>query len=377
MKKVLFIATVVKTHISVFHLPYIKMFKDKGYQTFVAAKNDYEDSMPDIPNCDKYVDISFARNPFHPKNIKAYKMLKKLIEDNDFDIIHCNTPVGGALGRLAARKARKKNGTKVIYMAHGFHFAIGGSKLAWLIFYPLEKLLSRITDLIVTINCEDYKIATARFNSDDTTYVHGIGVNLDRCEECNPDVQTVRESMHLKDGDILLCSAGELNDNKNHKAIINALAYLNNPKIHYAIMGDGKRRRKLILLTRKLGLDRQVHFLGYHNNVYEVMKSSDIFCFPSKREGLPVALMEAMASSLPVVASRVRGNRNLIREYCGGFLCDPDNPGEFAKYIRILVDNEKVRRKMGEFNRRRVQKYDLKIIRQKLEEIYFSDDMIR
>ena len=186
MKKILFIATVVKTHINTFHLPYIKMFKECGYKTVVAAKNDYEDSKVDIPDCDLYIDIPFARNPFSASNIKAYKMLKSVIDNGKFDIIECNTPVGSVIGRLAARGARKK-GTKVIYIAHGFHFFRGSSKLAWLMFYPVERLLAHITDVLVTINREDYERASKNFKAKQIVRIDGIGVDLERIENSRPD----------------------------------------------------------------------------------------------------------------------------------------------------------------------------------------------
>lgn len=373
VKKVLFIATVVKTHINVFHLPYIKMFKEKGYETFVAAKNDYETKMPDIPYCDNYVDIPFARSPFGIQNIKAYKELKALIDNNDFDIIHCNTPVGGVIGRIAANKTRKQKGTKVVYIAHGFHFFRGGSKLAWLMFYPIEKILAHITDILITINQEDYNIALSKFKAKETIYVRGIGVDLDKCENCTPDKKKIRSKLGLNDGDILITSIGELIKRKNHKTVINAISILNNSKIHYAILGSGKIENELKELVNSLGLNNNVHFLGFCDNVYEILKSSDIFCFPSRQEGLPVALMEAMASSLPVVASKVRGNTDLIIQNKGGLLFNPNDVKGFASGIKTLIDNEDLCRKMGKYNKERVKKYALKTVKEQFVDIYFSD----
>ena len=127
MKKVLFVATVVKTHIMEFHIPYLKMFKEMGWETVVAARNDYENPADCvIPYCDTYYNIPFERNPLKLGNLKAYTDLKKVIDGGGYDIIHCHTPVGAMLTRLAAKQARK-NGTKVFYTAHGFHFYKGVS----------------------------------------------------------------------------------------------------------------------------------------------------------------------------------------------------------------------------------------------------------
>ena len=155
-KRVLIIATVVKTHIMQFHIPTLKLFKEMGWETAVAARNDYQNPEDcQIPYCDQFYDIPFERIPFKPKNIECYKRLKDIIDQGDFQIIHCHTPVGGALGRLAAQKAREE-GTRVLYTAHGFHFYRGAPLLNWLLYYPVEKYCSRLTDAILTINQEDF-----------------------------------------------------------------------------------------------------------------------------------------------------------------------------------------------------------------------------
>ena len=373
MKKILFIATVVKTHINTFHLPYIKMFKDRGYKTVVAAKNDYDKGTPDIPNCDLYVDIPFARNPFSPKNIQAYKMLKKLIDNGSFDIVECNTPVGSVIGRLAARKARK-NGTKVIYIAHGFHFFKGSSKSAWLMFYPVEKLLSYITDVLVTINKEDYERASKKFKAKQIVCIDGIGVDLERIEKSCPDRKKVLDEFGINENDTVLISVGELRKLKNHRTIIEAMAKIENKNLHYIIAGCGTFSGELSELAEKHGIKDRVHLPGFRNDVFDLLKSSDIFCFPSTREGMPLALMEAMAAGLPAVVSNVRGNRDLIAPGKGGFLYSANDSDGFAEGIKTLIDDPSLRRKMGNYNKEQIKKYDIKNIKEKLFRIYFPDE---
>ena len=373
MKKILFIATVVKTHINTFHLPYIKMFKECGYKTVVAAKNDYDKGTPDIPNCDLYVDIPFARNPFSPKNIQAYKMLKKLIDNGSFDIVECNTPVGSVIGRLAARGARKK-GTKVIYIAHGFHFFRGSSKLAWLMFYPVERLLAHITDVLVTINREDYERASKNFKAKQIVRIDGIGVDLERIENSRPDKSKVRREFCIKESDTVLISVGELRKLKNHRTIIEAMAKIENKNLHYIIAGCGTFGSELSELAERHGIKDRVHLPGFRNDVFDLLKSSDIFCFPSTREGMPLALMEAMAAGLPAVVSNVRGNRDLIAPGKGGFLYSSNDSDGFAEGIKKLIDDPSLRRKMGNYNKEQIKKYDIKIIKEKLFRIYFPDE---
>ena len=364
MKKILFIATVVKTHINVFHLPYIKMFKDYGYETAVAAKNDCDDGVMVIPNCDSYFDIPFSRNPFSVSNIKAYKMLKSIIDNGNFDIVECNTPVGGVIGRLAARKARKK-GTKVIYIAHGFHFFKGSLQMAWLMFYPVEKMLSHITDILVTINREDYERASKKFKAKKTVHIDGIGVDLKKIENCPSDRSKVLGEFGINTNDTVLISVGELRKLKNHKTILEAMAKTENKNLHYIIVGCGSLDSELSELSEQLGIKDRVHLPGFRSDVFDLLKSSDIFCFPSTREGMPLALMEAMAAGLPAIVSNVRGNRDLIVQGKGGFLYSANDVNGFAEGIKKLIASPDLRKEMGRFNKEQIKKYDIEIVKEK------------
>lgn len=301
MKRVLFVATVVKTHILEFHVPYLKMFHDEGWQVDVAAKDDGFDT---IPYCDNYYDIPFARNPFKRDNISAYKQLKRLIDSGEYDIIHCHTPVGGILTRLAARDARKK-GTRVIYTAHGFHFYKGAPLLSWLLYYPAEKLCSRYTDDLITINEEDHELAVRSMHAGHIHYVPGVGLDLAKFSSGKP-------SNVMNSSDFNILSVGELNENKNHISVIRAIKKLNNPDIHYYIAGRGVLKETIEGQISELGMSGNVHLLGYRNDVPSLYKSADLFVHASIHEGMPVALMEAIASRCPAIVSDCRGNRDLV-----------------------------------------------------------------
>jgi len=372
MKKVLVIATVVKLHIMVFHIPYLKWFKKNGYEVHVAARNDYDDKEEcNIPYCDKFYDLPFERSPLGKSNSTVYKELKNIIDINEYDLIHCHTPVGGALGRLASRNARKK-GTKVVYTAHGFHFFKGAPILNWLAYYPVEKWLARYTDTLITINKEDYERAKSKFNAKRVEYVPGVGIDLEKFNTVEIDRDLKRSELGLAKDVVVILSVGELNKNKNHEVVIKAIAKIDNPNIHYIICGQGELDGYLRSLSKELGLENQVHLLGFRKDIPEICKISDIFAFPSYREGLSVALMEAMANGLPVVCSRIRGNSGLIEDGKGGYLVEPADVEGFAKHIKVLSLDRVLKTKLGSTNIIKIAKCSISNIMTDIKDIYLS-----
>lgn len=368
MKKVLLIATVVQKHINVFHLPVLKMFQEEGYRTYVAAENDTESQEIKIPYCDEFVQISFKRNPLHPGNISAYIKLRKLIQKENFDIIHCHTPVGGVLGRIAAKKARKK-GTKVFYTAHGFHFYKGAPLLNWLIYYPIEKLCAHFTDVLITINQEDFSLARKKMKAKRIEYVPGVGIDMSRFENVNVDRNVKRQEIGIPEDAILITSVGELSVRKNHRVIIQALTKIDDQNIHYVIAGNGLLLSELQTYAKEQGIAKRIHFLGYRSDITEIYNVSDICCLPSIHEGLPVALMEGMASNLPCITSRIRGNIDLINEK-SGFLVDTMDIDGYVNAILALTNNVSMRIEMGTRNREYAYQYSIDAILEKMKTIY-------
>ena len=292
-KKVLFVATVVKTHMMQFHLPYLKMFQDMGWETAVASKNDYENPADcRIPYCDTYYDIPFERLPWKPKNFRAYRMLKKIIDEGEYDIIHCHTPVGAMIARLAALAARKK-GTKVVYTAHGFHFFKGAPLVNWLLFYPAEKLLAPVTDVLITINKEDHALALKKLKAKRIEYVPGVGIHTEKFREIPGLRESKRQELGYGGQDFLMLTVAEMTPNKNHITILKAMALLKDraefADMHYLICGRGEMWDSLEQSAKELGIAEHVHFLGYRNDAPALYQSSDLFVFMSFREGLSVA----------------------------------------------------------------------------------------
>lgn len=384
MPKVLFVATVVKTHIMEFHIPYLQMFKDAGWETAVASRNDYENKADCvIPYCDTYYDVPFARNPLHSSNIKAYQNLKSVIEKGNYDIIHCHTPVGGVLSRLAVRNI-KGTKPKVIYTAHGFHFYKGAPLLNWLIYYPIERWMARYTDVLITINKEDYERAKS-FHAKKVCFVSGVGINLEKfAPSKSPEYTEVfitrkREELSLAKDDFVILSVGELIKRKNHEVVIKAAARIrdSSPEVYehlqYVICGRGILEDELKQLACDLGIEDHVHFLGYRNDIRDICHISDLFVFMSLQEGLPVALMEAIAMGLPVVCSPIRGNQDLVINGENGVFSE-NTDTDVAKSICAFHKKEIVLKDNKEMRHKKMLKYDIAAVKEQMQKIYFGEE---
>lgn len=373
-KKVLFCAT-VDYHFRVFHLPYLKWFKDQGWEVHVAASGN-----ENLPFVDEKYQISIQRSPFHLKNLEAYKNLKSIINQNQYHIVHCHTPMGGVLTRLAAREARKHQ-TKVIYTAHGFHFCKGAPLKNWLIYYPIENWLSKYTDCLITINKEDYQLAVNHhFKANQIEHVQGVGVNTDMYTPIADFPRAVlRAKYHFAYDAFLMFYAAEFNKNKNQKILIEALSIVKEhiPNAHLILAGEGPLLDECKRISEALGVKSIVHFMGYRDDIESLLKMSDVSVASSFREGLPVNILEAMACALPVIAVDNRGHRELVTNNKNGWLVS-NNAEEIAEKMIRLAINNKVRKDFGNYSRKIVlEKYSLNNILMDKSKIYQSlmDDM--
>lgn len=374
-KKVLFVATVVKTHMMQFHIPYLKMFQEMGWETAVASRNDYENPADcQIPYCDTYYDIPFERMPWKPKNFQAYRMLKKIIDEGEFDIIHCHTPVGAMIARLAALAARKK-GTKVVYTAHGFHFFKGAPLVNWLLFYPAEWLLAPVTDVLITINKEDYAQAQKRLHAKRLEYVPGVGIHTDKFRCASENANEKRQELGYDEEDFLILTVAEMTPNKNHITMLNALSLLKEKEefanIHYLICGRGEMWASLEQSAKELGIADHVNFLGYRTDAPQLYRCSDMFAFISFREGLSVALMEAMSSGMPIMCTRIRGNTDLIEDGVSGIFTE-NNPQAVADSILRLYRDPELRKTLGKNAAEKALLYDEENVLKQVKDIYLS-----
>lgn len=341
-----------------------------GWELHMGINRKYPNKIKSLKYDIKFYNQNIYRKIFAFKDLwKAYKNLCNYLNKNpNIEIIHSNTPIGGVIGRIVGHKFKKK----VIYTAHGFHFYKGAPILNWILFYPIEKFLARWTDVLITINKEDYAVAQKIMgnNGKKSYYVPGVGVDLEKFQIVSNEGQDIRKELKLKNEDILIIAIGRLDRNKNNSAIIKALSKLKQQNVHLALCGEGEMRAELERLCESFKLTQRVHFLGIRKDIPQILKKSDIFVLASFREGLSRSIMEAMAAGLPCVVSDIRGNRDLIEDGKGGHLANPKDASSFADAITKLVASSEKRNKMGEWNKNRIKQYDVDIVQKIMIEIY-------
>lgn len=373
MKKALITASVFG-FIGSFEKSNIKILLEQGYEVHVATNMSKDlKAFGDTGQLDG-IDvikhqISYSRSPLSLQTIKSYKAIKKLIQEENFDLIHCHTPVAAMLTRLAARKARKK-GTKVIYTAHGFHFFKGAPILNWLIYFPVEYICSFFTDILITINQEDYRLAQRVMNAKKVEYIPGVGIDVEKFKSVRVDKFKKRKDLGIPEDAIMLLSVGELNKNKNHEIIIEAISKINDSTIYYCIAGQGELESYLTSKIKSLKLEERVKLLGFRKDVGQLYHTADIFCFPSLREGLGLAAIEAMACGLPLITSNIHGINDYSENYKTGFKCQRENINEITNAITILMESKEKRQKISIYNKEKANDFSIRIVKQRMKNLY-------
>lgn len=312
----------------------------------------------------KCVQIDFSRGIIDIKGQwKSYQQVKKLLKQK-FDLIHCHSPICAAITRLCARKYRK-TGTRVVYTAHGFHFFKNAPMKNWLIYYPVEKMMSRFTDVLITINKEDFYRAKYKFHAKKTVYIPGVGIDSNRFQNLGISREQKRQELGLSKEDLFILSVGELNKNKNHEVVVRALAGLKGQNIVYMIAGEGNQREHLKTLAEENGVS--LRLLGFREDICPLLEAADVFAFPSKREGLSVSVMEAMFMKKPVIASKIRGNIDLIKDGENGLLVYPNTVDAWEQGMNKMINT------IGTYHlgeKKRLKSLEKKNINEKMMQIY-------
>ncbi|MDE7300300.1 MAG: glycosyltransferase [Lachnospiraceae bacterium] len=315
--------------------------------------------------------LPIRRSPLQFKgNITAFLQLRRLIREERFDLLHCHTPMGGMLGRLAAAVQRKK--PFVLYTAHGFHFYRGAPFYCWLLYFPAEYLLAKKTDCLIVVNEEDYRRALhfPLRNGGRTERIPGVGLSTEKLK-CRQEQRAELRAKHgIPEECFYILTAGELNRNKNQQVLIRAAAMLRQKQICLGICGKGALRESLERLAEELGVAGQVRFLGYRNDLQELLTAADAFAFPSVREGFALAPLEALAAGLPLVTSERRDSREYIRHRENGLVCKRNAPEEYAEAFLLLMENPGLCRRLSEEGRRTAGQFALDKTARIMERVY-------
>lgn len=374
--KVLILASVASM-IDQFNMSNINILLSLGYEVHVACNFEKGSTCSNekikqlkvkLRELDvKYFQIDFTRSVFNLfQDIKSYKQVKNLMKENNYKFIHCHSPIGGVIGRLSCRATN----TKCIYTAHGFHFFKGAPIKNWLIFYPIEKWLSKYTDVLITINKEDYNRAKSKFKMKSLVHIPGVGIDFEKYQLNNFNRECYRKKLGFSEDDYLILSVGELNNNKNHEVILKAIAKLNNPNIKYVIAGQGRLKEYLLKLSEDLNIKSQLVLLGFRNDIPELAHCAEIFAFPSKREGLGLSALEAMAAGLPLITSNVHGINDYMIQGVTGFSFKPSDIDGFKSGILKLKKDSNLKDYIGNNNIEISKNYDKKIVNEQMINIY-------
>lgn len=363
MNKKMLMVTTIQDTVEAFLVPHIKMLEEKGYEVWIGT-NIYKNLPKDLEN-NKWINISFSRNPFSLNSFKAIGEIRKLIRENDFEMVHFHTPVAAFLGRYGAMLEKQKN---IIYTAHGFHFYKGASLVNWLVYYPMELLAARWTDKIITINEEDYQNSLKfKLRKNGKYYkVNGVGLDINKYQ--NGSKEKIKKELNIKPYEYVILIIGELNKNKNQIQLLEAISLLKDNNIRVLLVGVGKEEINL----KKISLEKniKVDFLGYRNDIRDIIAVSNLLCSMSYREGLPRNIMEGMAQGKPFIVTNIRGNRDIIKNYRNGILVEIENYKSTAEKILEFQRDFNLNIKVKENNLIDIQKFSIEKILKYMEKIY-------
>lgn len=364
-KKVLFVAN--HKGFSKFNAPYMAWFKNLGWQVDNASPG------IEVGEVDNQYDIPIERSPFSFKNFKAISQLKKIIDKNSYDIIHVHTPMGSVVGRIAAMAAKKK-GTKIIYTAHGFHFFKGAPIINWLVYYPIERILAPLTDVLVTINHEDYERAKKlKLASVKICHIDGVGVNLERFRPYPEEERiSIRKSLGLDSNDFVALYTAQFIGRKNHSFIIKNLSQIVSkiPNFKLVLAGNGPDLEECKELAKKNGVEDHILFLGGRSDIPDLCGMADIYISSSLQEGLAISNIEAMAAGCPLVLSDVRGQRDVCEDGRNGFTFNFNEPEKFINSIYKLFSQRELSNTISQNNLQDVEKYNVNNSVKEMGKIY-------
>ena len=366
MKKILFVSNTA--NFSKFNKPYMKWCSENGWQVDYCAPDDEV-----VLDCDNHIVLPIPRSPFSKESLKCIKELRKILQTEQYNIIHCHTPMGAVIARLAAKKLFKQKKVKVIYTAHGFHFYKGASMLNWLLYYPVEKYLSKYTSVLITINKEDYQFAKKKFNTKEISYSDGVGIDLNKFYSVDTNKKIdLRKNKGFSENDFIILYVAEFIPRKNHKLIFDIVPNLKQriPNLKIILAGKGELLDYYKKYCEENNYQDIVVFTGYTTEINTYCNISDVLLMPSFQEGLPISMIEAISTGLPVIASNIRGHTDVIVPEKNGFLCNLKDSMSFYNAVIKLYQNLDLRHAIGDNNKKRAKLYSINNVLNKVIEHY-------
>lgn len=359
----LLIVTTIPGTIEDFLLPFVRHFRNLQWQVDGMAL-DITSNSACVNELSRVWDITWSRNPLDPRNfIIAVPRIQEIVTQGGYDLIHVHTPVAAFVTRYAVKQLKIKSKPKVIYTAHGFHFHQQGNPITNSIFLTLEKIAGKWTDYLITINREDEAAAKKHkiLPSDCIFYTPGIGLDLDKYSPDRvsiEDMNALCQELELTSEDIILLSIAEFTPNKRHQDQLIALKKINRPEVHLLFAGNGQIYDEIKQLTIKLGLEKQVHFLGFRHDIPTLICSSLAIILTSQREGLPRSIMEAFCAGKPAIGTKIRGIQDLLADNCG-LLIDVGDTDALAQAMEKIIDNPQLTQQMGQNCLNKIGFYDV------------------
>ena len=356
-------------HLCVFHRPVLKHLRSRGYLVIAVAN---QSPGFQLDEADQVSDIQFGRNPLSLRNLAALRQMIRLVRTNAYTLIHCHTPVASALTRVASFFARRPKPV-VVYTAHGFHFYPKAPWSSWLLWFSLEWVLTRITDVIVVINRWDERAAQRFLRAKRVFRIPGMGVDLERFKPAsNEERRKARQALSIDGGSFVLLYVAELIPRKNHGFVVDALPDILEivPNTTVLFAGDGPLEGAYKAQCERLGIAKHVRFLGFRADVEALCRAADIAVSASRHEGLGIGLAEAMASGLPIVASEDRGHRELVVSGENGWIFNQNDREAFVRSVLALASDADLRMRFGTRGRELIAAFSVSASLQSLSDVY-------
>lgn len=364
MKKILFCASTV-SHINNFHLPYLKAFHDMGYEVHVAAN----ETVP-IKWADQVFALSFDKNLLSPKNVLAIFQARKLLKAQHYEKINTNATLAGVVMRVAAMFVKHR--PRVYHISHGYLFNLDSGLKKYQYLIP-EKIVARVSEVVMVMNHEDLEIAKKyKLYEDKLYYIDGMGVDPSRFKPVSPQEKgEQKKQMGFASDDFIFVYAAEFSKRKNQKLLIEAFAKSRLERAQLLLAGDGKTLDECKQLAKQLGQTDRIHFLGYVNDVPNLYTACDAAVSTSLIEGLPFNIIEAMGCGLPVVASNIKGHRELVDQDVNGLLFQAQNEQELITCLKeIYIWDHDQRSLYGQAGNKKSKKFLLDSVSDRVVNIY-------